>query len=163
MWTPSPCLFHWTPTGKATCFFPIVSRFTEKSAEHMLGGRFFLFSGTILSTGQCWFVSRRPSASWGPRLSSIQRSLDRLSSGQCKIFESISWYFVIWESNKFKYVIFLLSIPWITGVLFRFRFWFQIHTLGEIYLLAFLGYIYTGHSRGSNNNPLCLKLSASLV
>ena len=45
-----------TPTGKASGFFPIVPQFTKKSAEHMLGGRPFLFSGTILSMGRCDLV-----------------------------------------------------------------------------------------------------------
>ena len=163
MWTPFHCLIHWTPNGKAIGFFPIVSRFTEKLAECMLGGRFFLLSGTILSMDQCQFISRQPWPCGGSRLPSIQRSLDRLISGQCKIFESISRHFIIWGSNKFKSVISSLYVPWIPGVSFRLNFWFQIHTLGEIYLLAFLGYIYTGHGRGLNNNSLRLKPSVSLV
>ena len=48
-----PLLLLQTPTGKASGFFPIVPQFIEKSAEHMLGGRPFLFSGIILSMGQC--------------------------------------------------------------------------------------------------------------
>ena len=82
----------------------------------------FLFLGTILSTGQCRFVSRWPSALWGSGLPSIQRSLDRLISGQRKFFVSVPRYFVIWGSNKFESVIYLLSVPWILGVLFCFRF-----------------------------------------
>ena len=48
-----PLLLLQTPTGKASGFFPIVPQFIEKFAEHMLGGRPFFFSGTILSMGQC--------------------------------------------------------------------------------------------------------------
>ena len=128
----------------------------------------FFFSGTILSMGQCRFISRWLSALWGPELPSIQRSLDRLISGQCKIFESVSHHFMIWGSNRFEYVISSLSVPWILGVSFHLLFQFQIHTHGEIYLLAFWDiyiyiYIYMSHGRGSNNNPLRLKLFASLV
>ena len=37
-------------------FFPIVPQFIEKSVEHMLGGRFFFFSGIILLMGRCDLV-----------------------------------------------------------------------------------------------------------
>ena len=142
MWTPSPCLLLQTPTGKATGFFLIVLQFTEKSAEHMLGGRPFLFSSTILSMGWCWFGSWWPSALWGPGLPSIQRSLDGLFSGQCKFFVSVPWYFVTWGSNKSESVISSSSVPWTSGVSIHFCIWFQFHTSGETYLLTFLGYIY---------------------
>ena len=36
--------------------FSIVPQFIEKSTEHMLGGRPFFFSGTILSMGRCDLV-----------------------------------------------------------------------------------------------------------
>ena len=48
-----PLLLLQMPTGKALGFFPIVPQFTEKSIEHMLGGRPFLFSSIILSMGRC--------------------------------------------------------------------------------------------------------------
>ena len=54
----------------------------------------FLFSGTILSMGRCWFSSRWPLALWGPGLPSIQRSLDGLISSKCKFFVSVLWYFL---------------------------------------------------------------------
>ena len=40
---------HW----ESLSFFPIVPQFIEKFAKHMLGGRPFFFSGTILSMGRC--------------------------------------------------------------------------------------------------------------
>jgi len=51
-----PLLLLQTPTRKTLGFFPIVSQFTKKSAGHMLGGRPFFFSGTILSMGRCDLV-----------------------------------------------------------------------------------------------------------
>ena len=56
MWTPSPCCSSKRPPGKASGSFPIVPQFTEKSAGHMLGGRPFFFSSTILSMGRCDLV-----------------------------------------------------------------------------------------------------------
>ena len=162
MWTPSPCLLLQTPTGKATGFFPIVPQFTKKSVEHLLGGWPFLFSGTILSTGRCWLGSRWPSALWGPKLPSIQISLDGLISGQCKFFVSIPRYFVIWGSNKFESVIPSLSVPWISRVLIRYRFWFQFHTPGQS-SFSLSQAIYTGHSCGSKNNPLRPNIPLSFV
>ena len=81
-------------------------------------------------------------ALWRSGLPSIQRSLGGLISGQCKSFVSIPWYFVIMGSNKSEYVISSLFVPWISGVLIHFWFWFQFHTSIKIYLLAFSGYIY---------------------
>ena len=40
---------HW----ESLSFFPIVPQFIEKSTEHMLGGRPFLFSGTMSLMGRC--------------------------------------------------------------------------------------------------------------
>ena len=158
-----PLLLLQTPIGPTLGFFPKVPQFIEKSVEHMLGGRPFLFSGTILSTSWCWFGSRWPLALWGPKLASIQRNLDRLISSECKFFVSVPRYFVIWGSNNFKYVISLLSIPWISGVSIHFCFWFQFRTPGEIYLLAFPGYIYGPRPWIKKHPAFHLKPSASLV
>ena len=89
-----------------------------------------------------WLGLWWPSALWGFKLPSIQRSLGGLIAGQYKSFMSIPRYFVIWGSNKSESVISSLSIPWISGVLIHFRIWLQFHTPGEIYLLTFPGYIY---------------------
>ena len=53
MWTPFPCCSSKRSPRKALGSFPIVPQLTEESAEHMLSGRPFLFSGTILSIGRC--------------------------------------------------------------------------------------------------------------
>ena len=95
----------------------------------------FLSLGYNFIDGPMWLGSQWISALWKFRLPSIQRSSGEL----IPVNVSTPRYFVIWGSNKFESVISSLSVPWIFGVLTRFRFWFQFHTS---YLLSFLGYIY---------------------
>ena len=96
----------------------------------------------------------------GFRLPSIQRSLDRLISGQ-----SLNPFLIFCNFEEAMGPS-LLSLrypsPEFLGVSFSFCLRFQSHNFGESYLLTFLGYIYTGHGYRSNNNPLRLKSLESL-
>ena len=140
MWTPCPCLFLQTPIGKATGFFPIISQFTEKSAGQLLGGWPFPFSGTILSTGQCDSVHDDLRPCGDP--DSLQSKEALMGWSLVNVNSSYPSYDIFWGSNKFESVISSSSVPWISRVSICFHFWFQFHTPGEIYLLAFPGYIY---------------------
>ena len=141
MLTPSPCLLIQIPIGKAISFFPAVSSHQEISWASVRQVVFSLLCYNFIS-GPMWLGLWWLLALWGFELPSIQRNLGGLIAGQCKSFISIPRYSVTWGSNKFEFVISSLSVLWILGASIHFCIWFQFHTSGETYLLAFLGYIY---------------------
>ena len=99
---------------------------------------------------------------WVPRLPSIQRSLGRLISGQCKFFISVPRYFVIWGSNKFESIISCFSSPEFLECrsisVSDFNF-----TPPSKSIFSLSQAIHTGYGYGLKNNPLRLNPSSSSV